>query len=276
MGGDPPGRRGGRENWMPSLLLAASSVLMFLALSPEPQDAYKVIVNPANPASSLSRAQLSRMFLDPSTWDNGQPVLPADLTPTSPLRELFSTTVHGMPTAAVAARWANSSVAGKKTPVTLNSDADVVQYVRLKLGAIAYVSAAADVSAVKVVSITWTESPAIAYAAPDSHIKSVLSKYTAALERRDMAAVKRLWPTINGRQMIALRAEFDQTRIVRIELLDPKIDIAGDTAVVMARRRNILMTTSGTTMRSVTMTTMRLRNGDDGWTIEDVRYQAER
>ena len=261
---------------MASLLRAVSTVLMFLAPLPEPQDAYKIIVNPANPVSSLSRSQLSRMFLDPSTWDNGQPVLPADLSLTSPLRELFSTTVHGMPTAAVAARWTNSSAAGRKTPVTLNSDADVIQYVRLKLGAIAYVSAAADLSTVKVVSITWTESSDGGIAAPDSHIKTVLSNYTAALERRDMAAVKRLWPTINGPQMVALRAEFDQTRTVRIELLDPKIDIAGDTAVVIARRRNILMTTSGTTMRSVTMTTMRLRNGEGGWTIQEVRYQAER
>jgi ketosteroid isomerase-like protein len=146
----------------------------------------------------------------------------------------------------------------------------------LKLGAIAYVSAAADVSAVKVVSINWTESRDSATAAPDSHIQTVLSKYTAALERRDMAAVKRLWPTINGAQVVALRAEFDQTRPVRIELLDPKIDVNGDTAVVMARRRNILMTTSGTTMRFVTMTTLRLRNAEGSWTIEDVRQQAER
>jgi hypothetical protein len=226
---------------MASFLVAASSVLMFFAASPEPQDSYKIIVNPANPTSSLSRSQLSRMFLDPSTWDNGQPVLPVDLTPASPLRELFSTSVHGMRAAAVVARWTTASAGGKKIPVTLNSDADVIQYVRLKLGAIAYVSAAADVSAVKVVSINWTESRDSATAAPDSHIQTMLSKYTAALE-----------------------------------LLDPKIDVNGDTAVVMARRRNILMTTSGTTMRFVTMTTLRLRNAEGSWTIEDVRQQAER
>jgi hypothetical protein len=220
---------------MASFLLAVSSVLMFLAPSPEPQDAYKIIVNPSNPTSSVSRSQLSRMFLDPSTWDNGQPVLPVDLNPASPLRELFSTSVHGMPTAAVVARWTNAAAAGRRIPVTLNSDADVIQYVKLKLGAIAYVSAAADVSGVKVVSTNSAESRDINVAAPESHIQGVLSKYATALERRDMAAIKRLWPTINGAQMVALRAEFDQIRTVRVELLEPKIDVNGDTALVVAR-----------------------------------------
>jgi hypothetical protein len=259
-----------------SSLVAVSSVVMLMAAAPEPHDAYKIIVNPANPTSSLSRSQLSRMFLDPSKWDNGQPVLPADLTPASPLRELFSTAVHGMAAAAVVARWTNASAAGARMPVTLNSDADVIQYVRLKLGAIAYVSAAADVSAVKVLSIDWTGSSDAPSAAPDTYIQAVLTNYTRAIERRDMAALKRLWPTINGAQMLALRAEFDQSRPVRIELLDPKIDVKGDTALVMTRRRSILLTTSGTTMRVMTMTTLRLRHDASGWTIEDIRHQAER
>lgn len=256
-------------------LLAVSSVLMLLAISPEPQNAFQIIVNPANPTSSLSRSQLSRMFLDPSRWDNGQPVLPVDLTPASPLRELFSTAVHGLPAAAIAARWKNASSAGARTPVMLNSDADVIHYVRLKLGAIAYVSAAADVSAVKVVSIDWTASSNTATVS-ETHIQTLLTKYSTALGRRDMIALKRLWPTINGAQMLALRTEFDQSRTVRVELLDPRIDVKDDTALVTARRRSILMTTSGTTMRVMTMTTLRLRNAADGWTIEDIRDQAER
>jgi hypothetical protein len=258
-----------------SSLVAVSSVVMLMAAAPQPQDAYTIIVNPANPTSSLSRSQLSRMFLDPSKWDNGQPVLPVDLTPASPLRELFSMAVHGKPPAAVVAHWTNAAAAGARIPVTLSSDADVIQYVRLKLGAIAYVSAAADVSAVKVVAIDWTGSSA-APAASDTHIQAVLTNYTRAIERRDMAALKRLWPTINGAQILALRAEFDQSRAVRVELLDPKIDVKGDTALVMTRRRSVLLTTSGTTMRVMTMTTLRLRHDASGWTIEDIRHQAER
>ena len=199
-----------------SSLLAVAGVVILMAGAPEPQDAYKIIVNPANPTSSLSQSELSRMFLDPSRWDNGQPVLPVDLIPASPVREMFSLAVHGMPAAAVVARWTNASATGARIPVTLSSDADVIQYVRLKLGAIAYVSAAADVSAVKVISIDSTGSRDAASAAPHTHIHTVLTKYTEALQRRDMAALKRLWPTINGPQMLGLRAEFDQSRTVRV------------------------------------------------------------
>ena len=108
-----------------SSLLAVSSMLLSLAASPDPPEPYKVIVNPANPTSSLSRSQLSRMFLDPSTWENGQPVLPVDLTPESTLRDLFSKAVLGMPPAAVAERWSNATAA--RRPVVLSSDADVIQ-----------------------------------------------------------------------------------------------------------------------------------------------------
>lgn len=261
---------------MGSWLLAVSGVLMLVATPPETPDGYKVIVNPSNPTQSLSRSQLSRMFLAASTWDDGQPVLPVDLNPASPLRELFSNAVHGIPAAAVVARWASAPAGGGKIPVTLSSDADVIQYVRLKLGAIGYVSAAADVSAVKVVTIDWTASSGTAAAAPEQLIQAVLTKYATAIERSDLVALKRLWPTINGPQMLAHRAEFGQARTLRVELLDPKIDVKGQAAVVVARRLRVLMTTSGTTMRVMASTTLRLRHDPIGWVIEDIRYQAER
>ena len=33
------------------------------------QDGYRVVVNPNNPVSSLSRTQVSKLFLDKGTWD---------------------------------------------------------------------------------------------------------------------------------------------------------------------------------------------------------------
>ena len=259
-----------------SWLLVLSGALILGGAPPDASDAYRIIVNAGNPTSSLSRSQLSRMFLDPTTWDNGQPVLPVDLTPTSPVRDVFSKAVHGMPTAAVIAHWTNASAAGGKTPLTLGSDADVIQYVRLKLGAIGYVSPGADVSAVKVLSIDRTSSTETASGAPEALIQTVLTKYVSALEGRDLIAIKRLWPTMNGAQMRALRAEFDQMRALRVELLDQRVDIKDDKAVVVARRRDILVTSSGTTMRVVTQATLDLRRDAGGWTIEDARYQAQR
>jgi hypothetical protein len=257
-------------------LLAVTGVMMLMVASSDAEEAYRVIVNPANSTASLSRAQLSRFFLDASTWDTGQPVLPVDLPPASPVRELFSKAVHGMPPGAIVARRATASAAGSRIPVTLSSDADVIQYVRLKLGAIGYVSAATDVSAVKVISVDWAGSSDSAAAQPEALVQGVLKKYASAVERGDLGALKQLWPTMTGAQMLAFRAESNQARAIRVELLDPRIDIKADKAVVVARRRNIFLTTSGTTIRTETATTVRLSYAASGWIIEDIRYQAQR
>ena len=256
-------------------LLACSGALILVATPPQPE-AYKIIVNPSNPTSSLTRAQLSRMFLEAATWPDGQPVLPVDLMPESPVRELFSTAIHGMPAAAAAAARAASGARAGRMPMTVSSDADVIQYVRLKLGGIGYVSPSADVSGVKVISIDLTKAADAAAAGTDDGIHQVLTGYAAAIERSDMGALKRLWPTMTGAQIVAQRQEFAQARTVRVELLDPKIDVKGDAALVTARRRSLVMTSSGTTTRVMTTTTLRLRQTLGRWAIEDIRHQAER
>ena len=255
-------------------LLACSGALILVATPPQP-DGYKVIVNPLNPTSSLTRAQLSRMFLEPPMWPDGQPVLPVDLPAASPLRELFSHAVHGMSASAVLARLTGAPARSGRTPMTLSSDADVIQYVRLKRGAIGYVSAAADVSAVRVVSIDFSTAADPSDASDDA-IQAVLTGYAAAVQRSDMGALKRLWPTMTGAQILAQREEFAQGRTVKVELLDPKVDVKGDAAIVTARRRSVVMTSSGTTTRVVMMTTLRLRHALGRWAIEDIRHQPER
>lgn len=144
---------------------------------------------------------------------------------------------------------------------------------RLKLGAIGYVSALADVSTVKVVAIDATRSTD---AAANDGIQEVLAGYAAAIERSDMGALKRLWPTMTGAQVLAQREEFARGRTVRVELLDPKIDVRDDRALVTARRRSVVMTSSGTTTRGLSMTTLRLRQISGRWAIEDVRHQTDR
>ena len=133
------------------LVLLAIATLCTVA-SVDAQDGYRIIVNQANPISRLSRAQVSKFFLEHTTWDDGQPVAAVDLAPTSPVRETFSRDVLGMPASAALARW--RSAAGANMPPAVASDREVLAYVRLKPGAIGYVSAATDVQGVKVVSVT--------------------------------------------------------------------------------------------------------------------------
>lgn len=118
------------------------------------QDGYRIVVNPSNPVSALSRAQVSKLFLEKSTWDDGAAVSPVDLLPTSPVRDGFSREVLGLAVPAVIEKMSSvAKASGANPPPSLASDREVLAYVRLKPGAIGYVSLGADVSGVKVVSV---------------------------------------------------------------------------------------------------------------------------
>src|SRR5687767_10944127 len=87
-----------------AVILVVAAGFMFPS-GPSAQDAggYKIIVNPVNPVTTLSKSQLSSIFLRRTTaWDNGQPVKPVDQAETSPLREAFSREVLGLSPAAAA------------------------------------------------------------------------------------------------------------------------------------------------------------------------------
>ena len=50
---------------------------------------FKVIVNKANPTSSLSKTELSRFFMKKVVrWESGDAVQPVDLTSNSPVRKI--------------------------------------------------------------------------------------------------------------------------------------------------------------------------------------------
>jgi len=118
------------------------------------QDGYRIVVNPTNPVSALSRTQVSKLFLEKGTWDDGASVSPVDLLPTSPVREGFSKDILGLPIPAAVDRMRETArAAGLFPPPALATDREVLAYVRLKPGAIGYVSLGADVSGVKVVAV---------------------------------------------------------------------------------------------------------------------------
>lgn len=115
------------------------------------QGAYKIVVNPSNPTSSLSKAQVSNLFLRKTTkWESGEPVLPVDQAETSPLREAFSRDVLGMSPSA--ADQSAAAARGGEKPPSVATDRDVLAYVRLKPGAIGYVSSSTPADGVKVLT----------------------------------------------------------------------------------------------------------------------------
>lgn len=151
--------------------VTAATVVVAMCINAEAvaQDGFRVVVNSSNPVSSMSKNQVSKLFLEKSTWDDGAAVSPVDLLPASPVREGFSKDVLGLSVPAAVDRIREvSKSAGGNPPPSLASDREVLAYVRLKPGAIGYVSTAADVSGVKVLAVGGRTEHALAGGASPS------------------------------------------------------------------------------------------------------------
>ena len=113
-------------------------------LPAEEPAAYRVIVNAANPVSSLKRVQVSKLFLERGTWSHGPAGDPVDLSATSPVRAAFSSEVLGQSVEAVQNHWRRRLLEKRDPPPKARAtDEDVIVHVLKSPGAIGYVSAAA-------------------------------------------------------------------------------------------------------------------------------------
>jgi TonB family protein len=136
-----------------SVLMAAAGVLLTVS-GASAQDGFRIIVNPANPTTSLSKAQVSNLFLRKTvSWDDGRPVAPVDQTEAA-VREAFARDVLGMPATSAFSQAQQAAASGRgEPPVSVASDREVLAFVRLKPGAIGYVSSGAPVQGVKVLAV---------------------------------------------------------------------------------------------------------------------------
>lgn len=115
-----------------------------------------VIVNAANPVTSVTASQLSNLFLKKLTqWGGGLPAMPVDLKPDSPARESFSRQIHRKGTAAVRAYWQQMIFSGREVPPPEKASArEVVSFVSANRGGVGYVPAGTALgSGVKTVEV---------------------------------------------------------------------------------------------------------------------------
>ena len=112
-----------------------------------------VVMSARSSVSSLSKAQVSQIFLAKSAaLPDGSRATPIDQTEGSAVRNDFYTRVAGKDAAQMRAYWSQLMFTGKaQRPKQLASDAAVVQAVAASPGTIGYVNAAAVDSSVKVV-----------------------------------------------------------------------------------------------------------------------------
>jgi hypothetical protein len=128
--------------------IAFLSVAMIGATRP-PDVKVVVIVNSANPVSTMRREQVARMFLrEVPAWGNGEEILPVDQLERSPSRITFARDVQGQTVKSLKTYWQQRIFSGSESPPPERvSDADVLTYVRSNPGAIGYVVEGTDLGA---------------------------------------------------------------------------------------------------------------------------------
>lgn len=116
---------------------------------------YRIVVNAANPTRELTKTQVSNFLLKKkSKWDHGVDAVPADLDSSSPVRAAMSEEIHNRSVSSIKNFWQRQIFSGRDVPPPeLADDARMIDHVRSNPGAIGYVSAAAKVDGVKVITV---------------------------------------------------------------------------------------------------------------------------
>ena len=114
-----------------------------------------MVVNSVNTTASLTRRELSALFLGRKTaWPDGTKAVPIDQVETSPVRDAFSRGIHGRKPTAVKNYWLQILFSGRGVPpVEKAGDEQVLEAVRSRAGAVGYVTAGARTDGVKVLEI---------------------------------------------------------------------------------------------------------------------------
>lgn len=117
---------------------------------------FQVVVNAGCEARSISRAELSRLFLKKSLrWACGDSVAVVDQAEGSELRARFTWAIHHKSLKALKAYWRREIFSGQDVPPPEKaSDAEVLDFVRGNPSAIGYVSKRAPTAAVRVLEVT--------------------------------------------------------------------------------------------------------------------------
>lgn len=135
--------------------LSLLALLTTLFVANATAQSFKVIVNEANTETTVSKSDLSAIFLKTKTkWADGSSITPVDLTARAAVREAFSKEVHGRGVGAIRSHWQQAAFSGAGTaPIERSSDADVITFVKSNPGAVGYISADTDATGVKVLQV---------------------------------------------------------------------------------------------------------------------------
>lgn len=137
-------------------VLALALLLICLARTTQAErGAYKVIVHPDNPATTVSRDLIRNAFLKKaSQWADGETLRPIDLSRRFPIRDRFTAEILKKTPAQLKSYWNQRIFSGKGVPPPeADSVTDVIAYVLHEPGAIGYIPTDVDPGGAKVVEV---------------------------------------------------------------------------------------------------------------------------
>ena len=99
-------------------------------------------------------------------------------------------------------------------------------------------------------------------------IQDTLRRYADAYRNRDVAAVRKVLPSLSAQQLRSLDKDFSDYRSYSVEIADPHISVDRDTAVASGQVTRSFVTKNGVAGGHTIATTFRLRKIDGAWLIE--------
>ena len=142
-----------------ALVVALGSGAARAAASPHalPPSGYQVIVNAANPVTTLPTSEVAKLFLKKTvSWPGGTVVQPVDLREDSDVRREFSKDVLGKDVSTVKGYWQERIFTGRGVPpIEKATEAEALAFVAANHDAIGYVAAGTELPAdIKPLKIT--------------------------------------------------------------------------------------------------------------------------
>lgn len=145
------------RKWLLFGLALTSAVLIHPGVPADDGDPeIRVIVHAENPTQSMTTKQVSNLMLKKTIrWSDGTIVDPVDLSPSLPVRDVFSSRILGRSTRTVVNYWQRQVFSGSSVPPpTVGSEDQVVAHVRSHRGGIGYVSSVTRLVGVRELALT--------------------------------------------------------------------------------------------------------------------------
>lgn len=127
-------------------------ICFFSLIASETKAEVAIVVNSSNSTTSLSKANLIKIFKGSKTeWDNGEKIVPAIIK--GNVEEFYS--LINMSKSKFNKYWIKLSLSGKASPLTqLESDDDMLKYIKTNENSIGFVTNKENAGDLKVIIIT--------------------------------------------------------------------------------------------------------------------------